>query len=93
MSAALDRLRVLDFSWGFAGAIATMVLADNGADVLKIEPPTGDPQRAQPAFAQWHRGKRSVAVDLKTAPARDHVLELADSADVLVSSWRPGVAE
>ncbi|HEY3941950.1 MAG TPA: CoA transferase [Acidimicrobiales bacterium] len=93
MTTALSGLRVLDFSWGLAGAITTMVLADNGADVLKVEPPTGDPQRAMPAFAQWHRGKRSLVVDLKTEAGQDDARRLAAEADVLVQSWRPGVAE
>ena len=93
MTAALDGLGVLDFSWGLAGAMTTMVLADNGADVVKIEPPGGDPQRDQPAFAQWHRGKRSVVIDLATPDGRRRARDLAAGADVLVQSWRPGVAE
>jgi len=93
MTTALDGLRVLDFTWGLPGAIATMVLADNGADVIKIEPPGGDPQRSMPAFAQWHRGKRSVVVDLKDDGGRARARALAAEADVLLQSWRPGVAE
>jgi len=92
VSAVLDGLRVVDLSWGLAGAITTMVLADNGADVIKVEPRSGDPQRVEPAFAQWHRGKRSVVLDLKATEARRRVQELADGADVVVTGWRPGVA-
>ncbi len=92
MTAALEGIRVLDFSWGLAGAITTMVLSDNGAEVIKVEPPGGDPQRAMPAFAQWHRGKKSVVVDLKTADGRDQARRLAGDADVLVQAWRPDVA-
>ena len=51
MTAALEGLQVLDFTSGLPGAITTLVLADNGAEVLKVEPPGGDPDRAQPAFA------------------------------------------
>jgi crotonobetainyl-CoA:carnitine CoA-transferase CaiB-like acyl-CoA transferase len=93
MTTALEGLQVLDFTWGLPGAIATMVLGDNGADVIKVEPPGGDPQRDMPAFAQWHRGKRSVVLDLKHDDDRARARELALTADVLVQSWRPGVAE
>jgi crotonobetainyl-CoA:carnitine CoA-transferase CaiB-like acyl-CoA transferase len=93
MSGALDGVRVLDFSWGLAGAVATMVMCDNGAEVVKVEPPSGDPQRVVPAFAQWHRGKKSVAADLRTDDGRRQAGELADAADVVVLSFRPGVAE
>ena len=71
------------------------MLADYGADVVWIEPPAGDPLRAS---APEHvscidRGKRSVALDLADATARDQVLVLADRAEVFVESWRPGVAD
>src|ERR1700690_4269598 len=93
MTTALEGLQVLDFTWGLPGAIATMVLGDNGAEVIKIEPPGGDPQREMAAFAQWHRGKRSVVLDLKHLEDGARARELATTADVLVQSWRPGVAE
>ena len=93
MAAALDGLRVLDFSSGLSGAVATMVLCDQGADVVKVEPPGGDPQRDLPAFAQWHRGKRSIVLDLKDPEGRHRAQQLAAGADVLVESWRPGVGE
>lgn len=93
MPAALDGLRVLDFSWAMSGAIATMVLSDNGADVVKVEPPQGDPMRSRPAFLVWHRGKKSVTLDLKRPDDLALAKELATKADVLVQDWRPGVAE
>lgn len=93
MAAALDGLRVLDLTTGLSGSIATMTLGDNGAEVIKVEPLEGVPDRSMPAFAQWNRGKRSVAVDLGTEAGRRQVQELAATADVLVESWRPGVAE
>jgi crotonobetainyl-CoA:carnitine CoA-transferase CaiB-like acyl-CoA transferase len=93
MTTALEGLRVLDFSWGLPGALCTMVLADNGADVIKVEPPEGDPQRSMPSFAQWHRGKRGIVVDLKAEAELARARELAAQSDVLVQSWRPGVAE
>jgi crotonobetainyl-CoA:carnitine CoA-transferase CaiB-like acyl-CoA transferase len=92
MSAACDGLRVIDFSTWMAGPLATMVLADNGAEVIKIEPPEGDPARALPAFQTWNRGKQSVALDLKTDAGRERALGLVRDADVVVTSFRPGVA-
>ena len=90
---ACDGLRVVDFSTWMAGPLATMVLADNGADVIKVEPPEGDPARSQPAFQTWNRGKRSVALDLKSDAGQERALELIRDADAVVTSYRPGVAE
>ncbi|HKE76584.1 MAG TPA: CoA transferase, partial [Acidimicrobiales bacterium] len=90
----LDGLRVVDCSWGTAGPRATGLLADYGADVLWVEPPGGDRlRRLDPAAASvFNRGKRSVEVDLKDPDQRDRVAGLVARADVLVHSWRPGVA-
>ncbi len=63
---ALEGIQVIDFGLGMAAGLCTMIMADNGADVLKVEPPAGDPARRLPGFRQWHRGKQSVVVDLKT---------------------------
>ncbi len=93
MRAVCGGLRVIDFSWGMAGGIATMVLADNGAEVIKVEPPTGDPFRHLPAFRQWHRGKKSLVLDLKTAYGKHTAQSLAATADVVTESFRPGVAD
>src|SRR5438874_8935110 len=93
MVQACDGLRVLDFSRGMAGAIATMFLADNGAEVIKVEAPAGDPDRARPAFLQWARGKQSVVLDLKTSEGGAAARALARDADVALESFRPGVAE
>ncbi len=93
MSGACDGLRVIDFSTWMAGPLATMLLADNGADVLKVEPPDGDPARDLPAFQTWNRGKRSAVLDLKTDAGRERALRLIAGADVVVVSFRPGVAE
>src|SRR6185437_12326549 len=70
-------LIVLDFSWGMAGSLATAVLADFGAEVIKIEPPTGDPFRAHPAWLGWSRGKKSVVLNLKTLEERAQAHRLA----------------
>ncbi|MCY4640615.1 MAG: CoA transferase [Chloroflexi bacterium] len=89
----LEGLRVLDLSSGPAGGLATMMLADFGADVLKIEPPGGDRFRSLAAAPVWLRGKRSLALDLRSEGGRSRLHELAAEADVAVASFRPGSAE
>ncbi len=91
MTGALADLKVLDLSWGIAGPITGMLLADHGAQVTKIEPPGGDPFRTLTGARVWHRGKRSAVLDL---PAdRDVLLELVADADVLLESFAPGTTE
>ena len=70
MAAPLDDLRVIDLSSGPAGGMATMVLADFGADVIKVERPGGDPFRRLAASPTWLRGKRSVELDLRQSEGR-----------------------
>ena len=93
MAGVLDGIRVLDLSWGIAGPMATMLLADHGAEVTKIEPPGGDPFRDQPGYRGWQRGKRSAVLDLKDDDDRRRFLRLAGRADVLVESFSPGTSE
>ena len=99
---ALRGIRVLDLSRLLPGPFLTMVLADMGADVVKIEDPKlGDYLRAFPPakggmagrFLAINRGKRSAALDLKAAPARDVFLKMVEQADVVVESFRPGVMD
>ena len=90
MPGALEGLRIVDLTTGLAGPLATMTLSDHGADVVKIEPPGGDPQRAYVGSVVTNRGKRSVVLDLDTAADRDRLLELVDTADVLIESCAPG---
>jgi crotonobetainyl-CoA:carnitine CoA-transferase CaiB-like acyl-CoA transferase len=99
---ALQGIRVLDLSRLLPGPFLTMVLADMGADVVKIEDPrVGDYLRAFPPakgglggrFLAVNRGKRSIALDLKAAAGRDAFLRLVDRADVVVESFRPGVMD
>src|SRR5262245_31134895 len=85
---ALDGLRVLDFTWGFGGAIASLLLADYGAEVVRIEPPAGDPLRTMPAYYLWGRGKKSIQLDLHRPGQRTRAVELARSADVLIHNFR-----
>jgi crotonobetainyl-CoA:carnitine CoA-transferase CaiB-like acyl-CoA transferase len=87
-----DDLRVLDFCQG-NGALAGMVFADYGADVIKVEPPGGDRFRSMPAFLQWNRGKRGVVLDLAGDAGRAAACKLAASSDVLIQNFRPRVAE
>lgn len=85
--------RVLDLTQGMAGPLATMVLADHGADVVKVEPPGGDWARGGPGFPTWNRGKRSIVLDLDEEAARERLRALARGADVLVTASRPGSLE
>jgi crotonobetainyl-CoA:carnitine CoA-transferase CaiB-like acyl-CoA transferase len=93
-TAPLAGLRVLDLSELLPGPFMTQSLVELGADVIKVErPPHGDPiRRAAPAlFTAVNRGKRALRVDLKTETGLAAVLALADGADVMVESFRPGV--
>jgi len=90
----LGDMRVLDFGQWRPAPYATQLLADLGAEVLKVEPPNADPMRVFPEiFATVASHKRSVVLDLKDPPGRARALELAADADVVVEGWRPGVAE
>jgi crotonobetainyl-CoA:carnitine CoA-transferase CaiB-like acyl-CoA transferase len=99
---ALRGIRVLDLSRLLPGPFLTMVLADMGADVIKVEDPrVGDYLRAFPPakggvggrYLAVNRGKRSIALDLKAPAGRDALLRLAERADVVVESFRPGVMD
>jgi alpha-methylacyl-CoA racemase len=99
---ALRGIRVLDLSRLLPGPFLTMVLADMGADVVKVEDPrVGDYLRAFPPakggisgrYLAVNRGKRSLALDLKAAAGRDVLLKMVEAADVVVESFRPGVID
>ncbi len=95
----LDDVRVLDLSRLVAGNILTHILGDFGAEVIKVEPPGGDPLRAwrvKGVATHWKtyaRNKRSVGLNLRTAPGRALVLRLVPKAQVLVENFRPGTLE
>ncbi len=102
MPGPLDGIRVLDFSAVISGPYATMILADQGADVIKIEPPgTGDFTRAagnqsgglSATFLNNNRNKRSLVINLKSPAGVEVVKRLASQCDVLVQNFRPGVVE
>ena len=90
MAGPCTGLTVLDFSQGMPGALCTLVLADYGAEVIKVEPPGGDPFRFQPAWISWNRGKKGIVLDLATPEGREQAMQLAAGADVLVESFLPG---
>ena len=96
---ALDNVRVLDVTQFMAGPFCAMMLADLGADVIKIEPPSGDSTRRMagavgtesPAFNAVNRGKRSLVVNLKVPDGQHLLKRLAASSDILIENYRPGV--
>ena len=99
MAGALDHLLVLDLTSHLSGPYCAMMLADHGAEVIKIEPPKGDSARGMPPFVNgesapfmtWNRNKRSVVMDLKQPEDKAALLRLIDRADILVENYRPGV--
>jgi crotonobetainyl-CoA:carnitine CoA-transferase CaiB-like acyl-CoA transferase len=93
VAGALDGIRILDLSWGIAGPLGVTLLAEQGADVIKVEPPGGDPFRAYSGYAMWNRSRRSVTVDLKRPDGLEAMLRLIEDADVLVETFRPGVTD
>jgi crotonobetainyl-CoA:carnitine CoA-transferase CaiB-like acyl-CoA transferase len=70
--------------------MTTMLLADNGAEVTRVEPPEGDPFRHQSGYRVWHRGKRSARIDLRSDEGHEAVMRLVAGADVVVDSFSPG---
>jgi formyl-CoA transferase/CoA:oxalate CoA-transferase len=102
MPAALEGLRVVDLTENLAGPFCTMILADMGAEVIKVERPGGgDESRRFPPFVQGegagfltlHRGKKSVILDLKDGRGREAFRRLVARADVLVEAFRPGTLD
>jgi CoA:oxalate CoA-transferase len=99
MTRPLDGLRILDFSTTIAGPHCSRLLADMGADVVKVESPEGDLMRSRPVqrdgfstmFGQLNAGKKSIVLDLKKPEAVAAIKKLAATADILVENYRPGV--
>src|SRR5262249_41896177 len=96
---ALDGIRVLDVTQVMAGPYCAMLLADLGADVIKVEPPDGDSTRRMPggvgtdspSFNAVNRGKRSIVINLKSPAGREALKRLARNTDILIENYRPGV--
>ena len=98
MPKPLENVVVADFTTLLPGPLATLMLAEAGAEVVKIEKPGGEDVRMFPPywnglsapFAILNRGKKGLVADLKTDAGRSKALELVDRADVLVEQFRPG---
>jgi crotonobetainyl-CoA:carnitine CoA-transferase CaiB-like acyl-CoA transferase len=100
MGGPLEGIRVIDLTTVISGPVCTTILADQGADVVKVEPPGGEIGRRTAGdgeftamFVSANRGKRSIALDLKQAAAVDALRRLIAGADVLVQNFRPGTME
>jgi len=101
MAGPLDGIRVVDLTSMISGPLATMMLADQGAEVIKVEPPHGDHSRRvatrrggfSASFLNNNRNKRSVVLDLKNAQGLEALKKLVVDADVFIQNFRPGVAE
>lgn len=101
MAGPLDGIRVLDFTHALAGSFGIMVLADLGADIIKVEAPAGDGARrpgpridgVSTYFFSINRGKRSVVIDLRTARGKEIALKLVELVDVVAENFTPGTME
>lgn len=96
--APLGKLRVVEFTHMIMGPACGMVLADLGADVIKVEPPGGDKTRVLSGsgagyFPMYNRNKRSICLDAKSAAGKEAALRLIDSADVFIENFRPGTMD
>jgi crotonobetainyl-CoA:carnitine CoA-transferase CaiB-like acyl-CoA transferase len=90
MASSLDGIRIIDATEGTGGALASMLLADHGADVIKVEPPAGVAMRAEARFHVLNRSKRSVTLDLDSDGGREKLRRLIASSDVFLYDWQPG---
>ncbi len=101
INSPLAGIRVLDFTNMLSGPYCTRLLADLGAEVIKVEPPAGDHNRSRRPvrkgsssfFGHLNCGKRSIVLDLKSNAGRDAAIGLSKLSDVIVENWRPGVAD
>ena len=102
MPGPLEGVRIIDVSEVISGPLAVMILAEQGADVIKVEPPRYGEESRQLAnyrdgmaalYANCNHGKRSIGIDLKTEDGLELLYELVRGADVFVQNWRPGAAE
>ena len=93
MEQALSGFRIIDFGHYIPGPYAAMLLAEQGAEVIKVEKPEGDPARSDPGFMVWNRSKKGIKLDLKNPRELQIALELIKKADVVIENFRPGVAD
>jgi CoA:oxalate CoA-transferase len=90
---ALSGIKVLDFGQYIAGPFAGMLLAEQGADVIKVEKPQGDPFRHEDGFLVWNRSKKAITLDLKKPEGQKIALDLAAKSDVIIENFKPGVMD
>lgn len=93
MTQALEDIKVLDLSSYIAGPLTAQLLAEQGAEVIKVERPEGDPARKVPGFAVWNRSKKAIVLNLKTDLGRQAARELALGSDVVIENFKPGGAQ
>ncbi len=93
MGSALDGIRIIELTQDIAGPYTGMLLAEQGAEVIKVEPPQGDRARGTPGFHVWNRSKRSVIADPTTHEGRELTHRLISTADVILSDAQPSDAE
>lgn len=89
----LENVRIVELAQGLAGPVASLMLAELGAEVVKVEPPGGDPGRAAAAFATWNRSKRSIELDVDSAAGLAQLKALLADADVLLHDLPPSRAK
>jgi len=93
MNGALAGVKILDFGHYIPGPFAAMLLAEQGAEVIKVEPPGGDPFRRDEGFIIWNRSKKGITLNLKKPEGQRIAHELAQKSDVVIENFQPGVAD
>jgi crotonobetainyl-CoA:carnitine CoA-transferase CaiB-like acyl-CoA transferase len=93
MSGILSGIRVIEFGQYIAGPYAAMLLAEQGAEVIKVERPDGDPYRSDKGFVVCNRSKKGITLNLKTAEGQKIAGEMVKAADVVIENFKPGTAD
>jgi crotonobetainyl-CoA:carnitine CoA-transferase CaiB-like acyl-CoA transferase len=93
MGGALSGIKILDFGQYIAGPFAAQLLAEQGADVIKVERPEGDPYRHVDGFMVWNRSKKAITLDLKKPEGLKIALDLAKQSDIIIENFKPGMMD
>ncbi|MHB8084800.1 MAG: CaiB/BaiF CoA transferase family protein [Dehalococcoidia bacterium] len=93
MAGALAGIKILDFGQYIAGPFAAQLLAEQGADVIKVERPGGDPYRHVDGFMVWNRSKKAITLDLKKPEGMKIALDLAKQSDIIIENFKPGMMD
>ncbi|MEE9284577.1 MAG: CoA transferase [Dehalococcoidia bacterium] len=93
MAGVLSGFRIIDLTWGVSGPLATMLMADNGAEVVRITAPKSDPFSDHLGYTVWNRGKKSLMLDLGGVEGIEVLHRLLPRTDALIESFQPGVAD